>query len=773
MTDFIPTVEQTAALALFGFGDSLAIEAGAGTGKTSTLQLIGNSTPRRGQYLAFNKAIVNEAKTKMPGNVSCSTAHGLAFRTTGRQFAHRLDGGRMKSMQLARHLGIDPQMVHYGTQAKTMASGFLASHLMKAIEIFCQSADPVPTRRHVPYIDGIDLPTGQGDRTYTQNDVIAAYLESFMVEAWADLTDPDGRLPYKHSHYLKAWQLSKPTIAADFILFDEAQDASPVMLDVIAGQTHAQLVFVGDTCQPPGTMVTRVEGRGTDGCWYRNVPIETLAVCDRVLSYDVGGASFHRAGREIDGISARSFDGDLVTVKAGPLMSRYTPDHHCIARFGGALEGRSVVYMMRRGTSFRVGRAAGIYGDRAPGAMARAKVEGADSMWILSVHDTPEEAALAEAVASARWGIPMMLFRAAPNRLMSQPMIDAFWPAVGDLTDQASLTLRAHGRDLRWPLWSEGDRLHVRRPGVIRACNLIDGMHALNADREWVPIETGREPYKGLVYSMTVEGLHTYVADGMVTHNCQQIYAFTGAVNALANVPTSQRTFLTQSFRFGPDVAAVANDVLAMLDADLRLVGSPNKASVVGPIADPDVVLTRTNAGAMQIVLDALKANRRVRLVGGGAEVVSFAEAAQSLMAGNPTFHHELACFDTWGEVTEYVANDPQGSELKLLVSLVEDYSPQALIEALKRMIPEARADVVVSTAHKSKGREWSGVQLGGDFPDPRKTAEGVLSDDELRLIYVACTRAQHELDIEACALFSAPSTIAADSLAEARDEAR
>jgi hypothetical protein len=56
-----------------------------------------------------------------------------------------------------------------------------------------------------------------------------------------------GTLPFRHDHYLKLWHLSGPKINADYILFDEAQDANPVLVDIVRQQTHAQLVWVGDS----------------------------------------------------------------------------------------------------------------------------------------------------------------------------------------------------------------------------------------------------------------------------------------------------------------------------------------------------------------------------------------------------------------------------------------------------------------------------------------------------------------------------------------------
>ncbi len=56
-----PTPEQDVAVTAFGTGEHLVLQAGAGTGKTTTLAMLGDSTPRRGLYIAFNKSIAQEA----------------------------------------------------------------------------------------------------------------------------------------------------------------------------------------------------------------------------------------------------------------------------------------------------------------------------------------------------------------------------------------------------------------------------------------------------------------------------------------------------------------------------------------------------------------------------------------------------------------------------------------------------------------------------------------------------------------------------------------
>jgi ABC-type dipeptide/oligopeptide/nickel transport system ATPase subunit len=88
---FISTAEQIAIIEGAKGNSDISIEALAGTGKTTTLKMLADSkTHLKGTYVAFNKSIVDEAKSKFPSSVTCSTAHGLAYRAIGRDYASRL-----------------------------------------------------------------------------------------------------------------------------------------------------------------------------------------------------------------------------------------------------------------------------------------------------------------------------------------------------------------------------------------------------------------------------------------------------------------------------------------------------------------------------------------------------------------------------------------------------------------------------------------------------------------------------------------------------------
>lgn len=482
----LPTAEQTVAVEMFKTGKNLAIEAGAGAGKTSTLVLLADEAAlegRQGLFLAFNKAIVVDAGAKLPGNVTAQTAHALAYRAHGWQFRGRINQDRIKSQEIARILGIDSFTIKAGQGTKTLAAGYLAGLVMATVSHFCtKTADLDLSERHVPYIEGIDEPTGAGDRTWANNRQVRAYVMPFVRAAWADLARTDkqggGRLNYDMAVYLKQYQLADPKLDADFILFDEAQDANPVMLAIVMGQVeHCQLVFVGDSQQ------------------------------------------------------------------------------------------------------------------------------------------------------------------------------------------------------------------------------------AIN---EWM-----------------------------------------GAVNALADIRKMDGNvcYLTQSFRFGQAIADVANGLLVRLAAEMTLTGFSAVPSIVGPVAEPTCTLTRTNAEAIRQLMRAIAAGRRPYLVGGGKEIKDFAESAKALQTGRRATHHDLACFDNWTEVQMYVEQDEQGGDLRQMVKLVDDFGAEAVLAAVAGVVSEGSADVVISTAHKAKGREWDSVSLAGDFFKPRP-GEGGLPVAEMRLLYVAVTRAKLELDV-------------------------
>jgi len=77
---------------------------------------------------------------------------------------------------------------------------------------------------------------------------LRANLAYHAAELWKAMADKSCSIPITHDFYLKLWALSNPELSADFIIFDEAQDANPVMVDLVTKQS-CQKIFAGDPFQ--------------------------------------------------------------------------------------------------------------------------------------------------------------------------------------------------------------------------------------------------------------------------------------------------------------------------------------------------------------------------------------------------------------------------------------------------------------------------------------------------------------------------------------------
>jgi hypothetical protein len=214
----------------------------------------------------------------------------------------------------------------------------------------------------------------------------------------------------------------------------------------------------------------------------------------------------------------------------------------------------------------------------------------------------------------------------------------------------------------------------------------------------------------------------------------QQIYAWRGAVDALRILPGLEMR-LTQSFRFGGEVADLANGLLVAMGEHAPLRGN-GRAGFVGPLdSEPDAILCRTNAG----VFAAAEHHPGCAIAGGVGELTALIADVERLRADREPQGIELAAFRNWAEVLEACGNDELGS-LAPFVRMVERRGVGELRKILERTSDSGGP--VIGTAHKTKGLEWSAVEVHPDFGAEEPSIE------ERRLFYVACTRAVFELGV-------------------------
>lgn len=234
----------------------------------------------------------------------------------------------------------------------------------------------------------------------------------------------------------------------------------------------------------------------------------------------------------------------------------------------------------------------------------------------------------------------------------------------------------------------------------------------------------------------------------------QAIYGWRGATSAM-NAFGGNRVQLTQSWRFGQEIADEANVWLKLLGANIRLRGNPAVTSAVRagrPGAHPRAVLCRSNGGIIRELLRAQDTGIAAGIPDDRkkAELIRTVTALGELWDGFHSRHPEFAAFKTWEELEQHVADDPDEQGLEVLMKLIVHYGHRKIVDALERSADAAHADMVICTAHIAKGLEWVTVRISDDFYPPGRDRRGIqkpLSRDEAMLAYVAVTRAKRVLD--------------------------
>ena len=241
----------------------------------------------------------------------------------------------------------------------------------------------------------------------------------------------------------------------------------------------------------------------------------------------------------------------------------------------------------------------------------------------------------------------------------------------------------------------------------------------------------------------------------------QSIYAFRGAVSAM-RMFEAPRLPLSQSWRFGANVADVANHVLTHVSEppERPIVGRPGHETSVeryaGSAPARCFILARTNARLFEGLVNIR--DKPFHVAGGFAPLASQLLSAYHLSRGemfkvNDQFVRQ---FSSWEEFSsEAEEGDP---DAKRLFNLVVDHGDQipVLIDRLKILAREKQEDayIILSTAHKAKGLEADVVVMLDDFETPRELKEKMVEgktdqttyDQEIHLLYVSVTRAKQRL---------------------------
>lgn len=234
-TQHILTPEQEAIIAS---KSDMRINAVAGSGKTSTMIAYAASRPAGARilYLAFNRSVKMEAARRFTEEgllqVRVETAHSLAYRAVVMGSNYKVRSQAYKTHEIV-------SLLQLKSSGEKHMEYILATHISRFITYFCNSSATKVTELN--YLDTVH---DANARTYVKQHYRAIERGTRLLLAQMD----SGQIEIVHDFYLKKFQLSKPQLPYDYILFDEGQDASGAMLDIFLRQ-NAVKVIVGDTHQ--------------------------------------------------------------------------------------------------------------------------------------------------------------------------------------------------------------------------------------------------------------------------------------------------------------------------------------------------------------------------------------------------------------------------------------------------------------------------------------------------------------------------------------------
>lgn len=230
----------------------------------------------------------------------------------------------------------------------------------------------------------------------------------------------------------------------------------------------------------------------------------------------------------------------------------------------------------------------------------------------------------------------------------------------------------------------------------------------------------------------------------------QSIYAWRGAVNAMQSVKGYELP-LSHSFRYGQAVADVAMNVL---ENTIEVVGSPSVHSVVGrgviDKSKPYTRLFRTNAYLLSEAVYAIDRGEGVDVQIDTRDFIKVLESSLALYKDDTknVKHERILPYATWKDLCTEANED--GGELFHLSKICGQGRAAKMIATLTNYTTPPNAQIIMTTCHKSKGLEYSQVQMEGDYNshyNNKKEWVG-LPESEQNLLYVGVTRAIDVLEI-------------------------
>jgi len=199
-----------------------------------------------------------------------------------------------------------------------------------------------------------------------------------------------------------------------------------------------------------------------------------------------------------------------------------------------------------------------------------------------------------------------------------------------------------------------------------------------------------------------------------------------------------------------------ANAIIRRFNESRQIIGNTKVSSSVNR-SQAKAYIYRTNIGLLDGLANQISLNKIPFISGGTGDLTALIHDVELMQSGQPAISEsDFFGFKNWFDLVNYSCTN-EGSSHRTKVQIIEKYN----IQNLKRMIQQASAmqetaDVVLTTAHKSKGKEWDHVEVCDDFATDSRVENLQMRSysfdhplvEEITLLYVALTRAKLTLNI-------------------------
>lgn len=764
----------------YGYGNAV-LSAVAGSGKSTTIvkALDFIKPEKKVLFLAFNNSIVETLKKKITReNTDIKTTHSLGYSILKYNYKDKninLDENKYKNKLLEYLTDIGSENIN-----------------------------------NIDYIDNVLKLCNLGRYFMVKNNKqfmgLASKYGLFLVENEIDIAkylidwgktslNENNCIDYTDMIYLPS-VLNLKVFKYDMIFIDEAQDLSITQMTLFMKcfKQGGRFIAIGDEkqCQPAGTKILMSDSSSKN--------IEDILIGDRIVSYNSDKAGFYGyydkkwmydryknycatvLDKKIEKVNC-----DMYTITAGGYTSCYTHNHICMSKFNYEnTKNAFILYLMQSGEKFRIG----VYplfvescNHSSFGLRVRASAEKADKAWILNIYDNRQDAYNSEQIYSYKFGIPQTRFKENTSN-NKQSSIDYIWDNVllnNNLYIKANKLLNLFNKYYEFPYWTNDGGKYYSRESVqaYHACNIfpkymdfavfdpnkfkietnkIKKYHTVNIDT--IEIEKNKQ-YE--IISLEVSNEQTYVADGILTHNC--INSFAGSdsdsFTKLKKTPNTIVLPLSICYRCPKNIVKFAQKLVPEIEYDFNAIdGYINYNSKIEDLKEGDMVICRNSAPLISFLM--LLNERGVKAYIKGTDVLdkilslvaSIDEDDVNLLINSVyvkrkehvvkfnvvnNFTHNFSTTQQYGDITDYLEC------VKLLSANLA--TKKELIERIKNMVSASEEGVCLSTIHKSKGLEADNVYILNKHLTPSKLAKQEWElEQERNLEYVSFTRSKKTL---------------------------